>query len=89
MKQNDIQSWLEYWQNAKMVDTDEIAAFDQVYEARKYCSCMRVGVFSEHLVSDLQIWKALCAMRAASEKGSMKCQPAQNAETRAGSDGLV
>lgn len=69
MKQNDIQTWLEYWQNAKMVDTDQIAAFDQVHQARKFCSCMRIGVFSADLVSDLEIWRALCAMRSDREQG--------------------
>ncbi len=69
MKQNDIQAWLEYWQNANMVNLDQISAFDQVYQARKYCSCMRSGVFSFDLVSDLEIWRALCAMRADRENG--------------------
>lgn len=63
MKQAQIQAWLTYWQNAKMVAIDEINAFDQVHLARKYCSCMRVGVFSLDLVSDLDIWRALENMR--------------------------
>ena len=63
MKQQDVIGWLQYWQNAKMVAVDEINAFDQVHLARKYCECMRVGVFSPDLVSDLQIWRALQVMR--------------------------
>lgn len=57
-----IQDWLTYWTNAKMVAIDQINAFDQVHQARKYCECMRVGVFTD--VTDLQIWNALCALRA-------------------------
>ncbi len=63
MKQAEIMGWLEYWKNAKMVAVDEIAAFDQVYQARKFCSCMRIGVFSPDLVTDLEIWRALQVMR--------------------------
>ncbi len=63
MKQKEIQEWLHYWQNAKMVAIDEINSFDQVHLARKYCECMRVGVFSIDLVSDLMIWRALENMR--------------------------
>jgi hypothetical protein len=63
MKQAEIIRWLGYWQNANMVAVDEINAFDQVHLARKFCSRMRVGVFAPDLVSDLQIWRALQAMR--------------------------
>lgn len=63
MKQADIGRWLRYWHNAKMVDVDEITAFDQVHLARKFCSCMRFGIFAPHLVTDLQIWRALQVMR--------------------------
>jgi hypothetical protein len=69
MTQDNIQTWLEYWHNAKMVDTDQIRAFDQVYQARKFCSCMRIGVFSPDLVSDLDIWRGLCVMRSDRETG--------------------
>lgn len=62
MKQADIQGWLTYWQNGGAVAVDEISAFDQVHLARKYCQCMRVGVFSN--VSDLAIWRALENMRS-------------------------
>ena len=64
MNTNEIQKWLKYFQNAGIVDVDAILAFDQVYEARKYCSCMRNGVFTD--VSDLKIWNALVQMRSAS-----------------------
>jgi len=67
MTQKEITDWLTYWKNGQMVAIDAIRAFDQVYQARKYCSCMRVGVFHPHIVSDLQIWNALCAMRLQNE----------------------
>jgi hypothetical protein len=62
MKATDIQSWIAYWTAAKMVAFDQITSFDRVYQARKYCECMRVGVFAD--VTDLQIWNALCGLRA-------------------------
>ena len=65
MAQTKIIEWLGYWRNANMVSINAICAFDQVYEARKYCQCMRVGVFTN--VTDLQIWNALKAMRAAEQ----------------------
>ena len=40
-----------------MVAFDEIRAFDQMYQARKFCPCLRVGVFAD--VTDLQLWNAL------------------------------
>ena len=63
MTRKEIIDWLNYWQNRGMVSVDNICAFDQVHEARKYCLCMRIGVFRPHLVTDLQIWRALCEMR--------------------------
>mgnify|MGYP001565510147 CR=1 FL=1 len=65
MTQQRIQEWLTYWTNARMVAIDQINAFDQVHLARKYCSCMRVGVFAG--VGDLAIWRALENMRDASK----------------------
>ena len=64
MKQHEVIAWLRYWQVAKAVAVDQIRAFDQVHLARKYCQVMRVGVFCDDLVSDLQIWNAIKAMRA-------------------------
>lgn len=61
MTTTEIQNWLTYWNNAKMVCLDAITSFDRVFQARKYCECMRVGVFAE--VTDLQIWNALQASR--------------------------
>lgn len=55
--QAQIQNWLTYWQNANMVAVEEIRAFDQVHQARRFCSCMREGVFAD--VTDLAIWRAL------------------------------
>jgi len=63
MTSKEIQGWLSYWHVAKMVAVDKIQAFDQVYQARKYCSCMRTGLFLD--ISDLSIWRALCEMRGA------------------------
>lgn len=63
MTLKEIQTWLSYWQNAGMVAVDAILAFDQVYQARKFCECMRTGVFAE--VTDLDIWRALREMRSA------------------------
>jgi hypothetical protein len=54
--------WLVYWRNAKMVSVENIVAFVHVTEARKYCECMRVGVFQD--VTDLSIWRALKDLRA-------------------------
>lgn len=62
MRQAEIQDWLRYWENARMVAVNEIRAFEHVHLARKYCSCMRVGVFAE--VTDLAIWRALENMRS-------------------------
>lgn len=62
MTSNEIKVWLAYWQNANMVAVNEIRAFEHVYQARKYCECMRKGVFAD--VTDLQIWRALSEMRA-------------------------
>ena len=64
MNTKEIQTWLAYWSNAKMVDLSAILAFDQVYQARRFCACMREGVFHSDAVTDLQIWNALCRMRA-------------------------
>jgi len=57
MTQAEIKTWLAYWTAAEMVAVDQITSFDRVYQARKYCECMRVGVFAD--VSDLSIWRAI------------------------------
>lgn len=64
MTRADIKTWLTYWNNGSMVAVDAIRALDQVHQARKFCQCMRVGVFHPDLVSDGQIWDALREMRA-------------------------
>lgn len=61
MTTTEIKNWLNYWQNSKMVNLDAITSFDRVYQARKYCQCMRVGVFSD--VTDLQIWNAIRTLK--------------------------
>lgn len=63
MKQQEIIAWLRYWSAAKMVAVGKILAFDQVATARKFCACMRTGVFCDELVSDLAIWRAIQEMR--------------------------
>lgn len=65
MTEAAIQDWLGYWQAHNMVAIGNIRAFDQVAQARKFCECMRVGVFHPDMVSDLQIWRALSEMRSA------------------------
>jgi hypothetical protein len=61
MTKAEIKNWISYWTAAKMVAFDAIQAFDQVYQARKFCECMRVGAFTD--VTDLQIWTVLREMR--------------------------
>jgi hypothetical protein len=61
LKTADIKVWLAYWQAAHMVNVDAIQAYEHVHLARKFCSCMRVGVFAD--VSDLEIWRSLVALR--------------------------
>lgn len=56
-KNAEIVKWLNYWTNAKMLNIDAIQSLQQVYEARKYCPFMRVGVFTH--VTDGHIWDAL------------------------------
>ena len=63
MTTTEIKNWISYWTNANMVAVENIQAFDQVHQARKFCECMRVGVFTE--VTDLQIWNAIREMRKA------------------------
>ena len=62
MSTKEIQRWLKYWQAANMVAVDAIMAHDQVYQCRRFCKCMREGVFTD--VTDLQIWNALVEMRS-------------------------
>jgi len=68
MAKSEIISFLKYWEAAKMVALEEIRAFDQVHQARKFCACMRQGVFTPDCVTDLQIWNALREMRKNASK---------------------
>jgi hypothetical protein len=70
MSRKQIQEWLTYWHNAKMVAVESICAFDQVHLARKYCECMRVGVFEN--VTDLAIWNALVELRSNVARAGVK-----------------
>lgn len=63
IKDAAVAEWLMYWCRAGRVNFSAIRSLDHVYQARKYCSCMRVGVFTE--ASDLQIWLQIQALRAA------------------------
>ena len=65
MTKAEIKDWLTYWSNANMVAVENIQSLEHVVQARKFCECMRVGVFCEDLVTDLQIWNALKEMRGA------------------------
>lgn len=58
MATKQIASWLTYWKNARMVALEEIRSLEDMIEARKWCSCMRIGVFSPDLVSTEALWKA-------------------------------
>jgi hypothetical protein len=80
MKQSKIQEWLTYWQNARMVDLDEIRAFEHVHQARRFCSCMRVGVFAA--VADLDIWRALENMRDGAKYPELNMTQAEQSAIR-------
>ena len=64
-KHETIVGWLKYWNVAKMVTLDEIQTADDMVEARKWCACMRSGVFTPELVSTEELWSALVALRSA------------------------
>lgn len=59
---NKLLRWIGYWDAMKMVAFDEIRAFDQTYQARKFCQCLRNGWMSE--ITDLQLWRAILDYRA-------------------------
>lgn len=61
MPKQQIQDWLIYWQAAKMVNINKIDSLPAMYSARRFCRCMRVGVFIN--VTDKQMWDALCDLR--------------------------
>jgi hypothetical protein len=63
MEISEITGWISYWDAAKMVAIDEITVYDRVEQARKYCQCMRVGVFDPKTVSNLDIWTAILEYR--------------------------
>lgn len=58
-----IKSWIQYWTNARMIAFGEIQSLADMTEARRWCSVMRLGVFSN--VTDRQLWDALAEMRRA------------------------
>lgn len=61
MTRTNIKSWIQYWINARMVAFDEIKSLADMAEARKWCSCLRLGVMWN--VRDEQMWTALQEMR--------------------------
>jgi hypothetical protein len=54
MSKQEIKAWLSYFKAAKMVNFKEIFSLETLIEARKYCKCLRVGVFAQ--VEDNAIW---------------------------------
>ena len=66
MERRVIKAWLTYWKNANMVNLSEIKSVLDCVQARRFCSCMRVGVFTDVATSD--IWNALVELR-----GDGKC----------------
>lgn len=62
MTKAQIQDWLTYWTQSRMVSTEEIQSLQDVATARKFCSCMNVGPFL--YVNDDEIWAALREMGA-------------------------
>lgn len=57
MPREEIVCWLEYWSLQKMVNVSQIKSLEDVATARKFCACMRVGVFEK--VTDAEIWAAM------------------------------
>ena len=57
----DIQRWIAYWTNGNAVNFAAITSLADMTEARRWCSVMRRGVFSN--VTDDQLWNALQAQR--------------------------
>lgn len=55
--------WLNYWHNAHMVNLDAINSIHDMHLARKFCSCMRVGIFASDVISDLDLWRGLLFLR--------------------------
>ena len=54
MSKQEIKSWLSYFKATGMVNFKEITSLDLLKQARRFCKCMRVGVFAN--VTDNQIW---------------------------------
>ena len=61
MTQTNIKGWIKYWAAAKMVSFSEIQSISDMGTARKFCECMRIGVFGD--VSDKALWHALKSIR--------------------------
>lgn len=57
MSKRDIKAWLSYFKAAKMVNFREINSLEDLHQARRFCACMRVGVFAN--VEDNAIWYVL------------------------------
>lgn len=65
MNRNEIQVWLHYWRNAKMLDTKEIKTQGDVAKARSVCPFMD-RTFAN--VSDHEIWHAIEADRMLADR---------------------
>ena len=75
MTKTEIQGWLTYWRNANMVAIDEIHGPLHVAVARKWCLCMRTGVFEN--VSNVAIWNALRDQRISADWSAIEKQAVQ------------
>lgn len=54
-----ITRWFKYWDAAHMVNFSEINSLEDMIQARKYCKCMRVGVFTEDVITTEEMWNVL------------------------------
>jgi hypothetical protein len=61
-REREMIRWLQYWKLANMVNLDAIQSLQQMYQARRFCPWMSVGVFSPE-DTDLEFWRALQWMR--------------------------
>lgn len=58
-----VGEWLEYWKRAGMFNPATVHSIEDVKEARRFCSFLRVGVFFG--VSDEAIYAAIRQSRGA------------------------
>ncbi len=56
MSRDDIKAWLRYWRSGRMVNLAEVGSLEDMRQAQRFCSCMRVGLFAE--TSAEELWNA-------------------------------